>query len=240
MLLRNRPLAICLFAAAVAVSFAAGALAQDGPKASFDCKKAATPVEKAICEGNYTAQLDVAMDELYRGVLGKAEGAKRTAVETAQRQWLAARSTRCGQAKPNGECLARLYKDRIVALSREWRALGGVAQGSAIAGRYAYREKGEAGEMLLAEMPDGSVFVLVETVNVNHRSPHSCTFDGRLKTRNGDVLEYREPETSKTCGFQISVNGNRLAFSELPKDCFELSRHYCGMHGFMLGNYVKR
>jgi len=233
---RNLPLAICLLAAAMA----APAVAQDGPKASFDCKKAATPVEKAICEGNYTAELDVAMDELYRGVFGKAEGPKRTAVESAQRQWLAARNTRCGRAKPDGECLARLYKDRIVVLSREWRALGGVAQGSAIAGRYAYREKGEAGEMLLAEMPDGSVYVQVETVNTNHRSPHSCTFGGRLKTRNADVLEYREPETSKTCGLQISVKGNRLEFSELPKDCFEISRHYCGAHGFMLGNYVKR
>lgn len=234
MLLRNFAVATCLLAAC------AVATAQEGPKASFDCKKAASAVEKAICEGNYTAELDVVLDELYRAVMSKAEAAKRAAIESGQRQWLGVRNTSCGRAKPDTECLARLYKDRIVELSREWRAIGGTVKGTAISGHYAYREKGEAGEMLLAEMPDGSVHVQVETVNTSHRSPHSCTFGGRLKTRTGDVLEYREPETSTSCGLQVSVKGNRAVLSETPKDCFEIARHYCGAHGFMLGNYVKR
>lgn len=235
MLLRNGMFATCLLA--LAAGFAA---AQEGPKASFDCKQARTAVEKTICDGPFTAELDLALHDLYRGVAAKAEGAKRAAIEAAQRRWLTARDTQCGRTKPDVGCLDRLYMDRIVALSREWRALGGVTTGTGISGRYAYREKGEAGEMLLAEMPDGAVFVQVSTVNTNHQSPHSCTFGQRLKTRSGDVLEYREPEASKTCGLQISVKGNRAVFSEIPKDCFEIARHYCGAHGFMLGNYVRR
>ena len=210
------------------------------PAFAFDCAKAATPVEKAICETPFLADLDRIMDELYRGVAAKLEGPKRVALTNGQNQWLMARNTKCGKAKPDTGCLDGMYKDRIVALAREWRAAGGETAGSAISARYTYREKGESGEIVLAEMPDGSVYVQVETVNVNHRSPHSCSFNGKLTTRTGDVLEYREPETSKTCGLKISVKGNRLEFSETPKDCFELSRNYCGMHGFMLGNYTRR
>lgn len=231
-----------LFAAALLFSgtTAVPVLAQDGPKASFDCKKASTSVEKAICDGPFLADLDRIMDEVYRGVSAKLEGPKRAALTNVQNQWLQSRNTKCGRAKPDQDCLSNLYKDRIVALAREWRAAGGAATGSPISGRYTYREKGERGEMLLAEMPDGSVYVQVETVNANHRSPHSCSFNEKVKTRAGDVLEYTEPQTSKTCGLKIAVQGNRLTFSESPKDCFELSRNYCGMHGFMLGNYTRR
>ena len=118
--------------------------------------------------------------------------------------------------------------------------LGGTAQGTSISGRYVYREKGNAGEMLLAEMPDGAVYLQAETVNTNHPSPHTCSFSGRLKTRSADVLHYREPESSKTCGLQVSVAGNRAMLSEMPKECFELAQYYCGAHGYMLGNYVRR
>jgi uncharacterized protein len=202
--------------------------------ASFDCKKASTPIEKAICSSDYTAELDRAMDELYRAAVTKA-GANRGAAEAAQKQWLAARDARC-RAKPDQNCLEGLYKARIVELSRAVRP----ATGSFIAGRYAYRQKGESGELFVAEMADGTTLVMIDTVNVGHRSPHTCTFNERVKERRGDVLSIRDPEVSKTCGMEIAVTGNRAVIRETPKDCFEIARHWCGAHGYMLGNYVRR
>ena len=224
MLARNAILAACLAAAPAA--------AQD---ASFDCKKASTPVEKAICEGNDTADLDRALATLYRAALEKA-GDKRAAAEAAQRRWLAARDTSCGRAKPDTECLARLYKERIVALARAARG----APGTFITGRYAYREKAQAGEMFLAEMPDGTTLVLIDTVNVGHISPHTCSFGDYVKDRQGDVLRFRSEEASKTCALEFAVTGNRAVVRAAPKECFELAQYFCGAHGFMLGNYVKR
>ena len=224
---------------ALALAFciaAAPALAQDGPKASFDCKKASTPVERAICQGNYTAELDGAMDELYRAVLAKSEPAQRAQVEAAQRQWLNQRNTACGRAKPDIECIARLYKQRIVALARANR--GGDAKTPFISGQYAYREKAQAGEMFLAEMPDNIVLVVIETANVGHVSPHTCSFSERLKA--GPVLQFRDPAASKTCALEIAVTGNRAVMREAPKDCFEVAQFYCGAHGYMLGNYLRQ
>jgi len=213
------------------------AAAQEGNKASFDCKKAATPVEKAICDSSITAELDVALEEIYRASLARRP-AERATLETAQRQWLAARNARCARGKPDQNCLEQMYKARIIALVRADRGIG--ATGSFITGRYDYREKAQGGEMFVAEMPDGQVLVMIETVNVGHQSPHTCSFSGRLSDRRGDVLGYREQEASKTCGLEIAVTGSRAVISETPKDCFEAAQYYCGAHGYMLGNYVRR
>ena len=226
MMIRTLIAALCLAAAP--------ALAQDGPKASFDCKKATTPVERAICDGLHTAELDRALDELYKAALAKA-GAQRGAVETQQRQWLAQRNTACGRAKPDATCIENLYKQRIVALARVARGAGG----RFISGRYDYRQKGEGGEMFLAELPDGNTLVLIETVNVGHQSPHTCTFLGRLAPANG-VLRYADANASKTCALEIAVTGNRALMRESPKDCFDLAQYFCGAHGYMLGTYVKK
>jgi len=220
--------------AAAAFLFAAQAAAQEGPKASFDCKKASTPVERAICQGLNMAELDVAMDELYKAALAKA-GGQRAVLEGAQRQWLAQRNTSCGRAKPDVTCLEKLYKQRIVQLARLARG----ATGPFVSGSYDYRQKGEGGEMFLAEMPDGTTLVMIETVNVGHQSPHTCTFSERLKPADG-VLRYSKAEESKTCALEIAVTGNRAVMRESPKDCFELAQFYCGAHGYMLGNYVRR
>lgn len=227
MLFRTLILATCLFAAP--------APAQN---ASFDCKKASTPIEKTICGSDYTAELDRALDELYRAALAKAAAANRGVIEVAQKEWLATRNTRCGRAKPDQNCVEGLYKARIVELVRILR--GPEPQGSFITGRYAYRQKGESGEMFLAEMADGTTLVMIDTVNVGHRSPHTCTYTERVKDRRGDVLSIRDAEVSKKCGLEIAVNGSRAVVRETPKDCFEVARHWCGAHGYMLGNYVKR
>jgi uncharacterized protein len=219
---------------AAACLIAAPAAAQEGPKASFDCKKAATPVEKAICEGLHTAELDVVLDELYKAALAKA-GAERAAVEAQQRQWLAQRNTACGRAKPDVTCIEKLYKQRIVALARVARG----ATGPFVSGSYDYRQKGEGGEMFLAELPDGNTLVLVETVNVGHRSPHTCTFMERLKPASG-VLRYSDANASKTCALEIAVTGNRAVMRESPAKCYEVAQYHCGAHGYMLGTYVKK
>ena len=229
MLFRKIALATCLLAAPAA--------AQD-EKTSFDCAKARQPVERAICGTPELAALDLVMDEIYRAVMKSAEQEIRQNVDRAQKAWLVRRHTACGRAKPDTECISRIYKARIVDLVGTWRAFGN-GKGSPITGRYTYRQKGLAGEMFLAELPGGATFVAVDTANTGN-NPHTCTLSERVKERRGDLIEYRDAGVSKTCAIQIEVKGNAAVMRESPKDCFDLARHWCGVRGHMLGTYVKR
>jgi uncharacterized protein len=82
------------------------------PGASFDCAKAATPVEKLICADDRLSALDSDLSQYYsaaRATLG--EGGQ--CLREDQRQWLRAIRNRCASA----DCLLRVYRERLVELS---------------------------------------------------------------------------------------------------------------------------
>jgi uncharacterized protein YecT (DUF1311 family) len=83
---------------------------------SFDCSKASTPVEKAICRDAELAKLDKELSQLYAKVL-ETQGEK---VKESQRAWLAERDKQC-KGKDNKEIiriLKELYKSRIDELQK--------------------------------------------------------------------------------------------------------------------------
>ena len=83
--------------------------------ASFDCTKAKTPDEIAICVTPALSDLDVQMATLYgvRMQIPMLMGA-RGAAQDEQRSWLASRAT-CGS---NTACLQTAYQSRIAALQQ--------------------------------------------------------------------------------------------------------------------------
>ena len=58
---------------------------------SFDCTRASTVVEQAICNDPQLAALDGQLSEAYTAARGELVGAQRTALRDAQRAWLAQR-----------------------------------------------------------------------------------------------------------------------------------------------------
>ncbi len=99
-----------LFAAAAIALIAAVAPAG---AASFDCGKARTADEKAICADRTLSELDVAMATLYgvRMQIPMLMGA-RGAAQDEQRAWLAERRACGGEVT----CLTASYQRRIVEL----------------------------------------------------------------------------------------------------------------------------
>ena len=97
------------------------ALAGSGHAASFDCKKAATFVEKQVCSNNTLGKLDEALAENYRYMLASdiGDGARKHLRES-QRSWLKERN-RCTTAY----CVEALYKLRVDAVC-ELPVLSGV------------------------------------------------------------------------------------------------------------------
>ncbi|MBT3217972.1 MAG: DUF1311 domain-containing protein [Proteobacteria bacterium] len=86
--------------------------------ASFDCAKAATPVEKLVCDSPELSQLDDDLGANYRGLLDATEKDERHPIRSQQKEWLRFRDARClvppnpqGEAREMSvECLAEQYR----------------------------------------------------------------------------------------------------------------------------------
>lgn len=121
-----------LIAAAITLLFAVPALAQDA-QPSFDCAKAATPVEHAICSNETLSQLDSDLAGTYTKALAHAADAE--ALRNEQRAWSAQRAAACGilpgadDDMPDisdaaNDCLVDIYMTRITALNQAVTAAG--------------------------------------------------------------------------------------------------------------------
>ena len=78
---------------------------------SFDCKKASTKIEKAICDNDRLSKLDYSLSILY-----KKARENNVDVKSDQRKWLG-KSNKC-LGKEIVSCLERLYLQRIKKLYR--------------------------------------------------------------------------------------------------------------------------
>jgi uncharacterized protein len=94
--------------------------------ASFDCAKAATPVEKAICSNPELSRRDEVLAKAYATALGGLSDEARAAVQTGQRAWLDFAGLACTtDARPFSQllsddqqaCLAAVYSARIGTLA---------------------------------------------------------------------------------------------------------------------------
>jgi uncharacterized protein len=66
------------------------------PAAAFDCAKAQSTVEKAICADGKLKAADDAMAAAYAGLRNSLNGPDRKALGAAQSKWVKDRETRCG------------------------------------------------------------------------------------------------------------------------------------------------
>ncbi|WP_333699036.1 lysozyme inhibitor LprI family protein [Rivihabitans pingtungensis] len=77
--------------------------------ASFDCQKASSSVEKAICSNPTLGKLDEALAENYRYMMASniGDGARKDLRQT-QRAWVAKRN-KCA----DGACIEAAYRSRV-------------------------------------------------------------------------------------------------------------------------------
>lgn len=87
-------------------------------KTSYDCTKADSEVEKAICHVEELAKLDVQLGAAYKSLLTKLSAAERTSLRSEQREWLEKRDKECTIYKGWVECLSDYYEKRIDDLKK--------------------------------------------------------------------------------------------------------------------------
>jgi len=103
------------FVIAVAVVTAPYAGLAQGP--SFDCARAGSPTERAICGSPQLSQQDRVISALYSDLHRALGPAARDRLLTEQRAWLAGRNS-CGADKG---CIATMSDDRIRVLEARSR-----------------------------------------------------------------------------------------------------------------------
>ncbi|HEY0104475.1 MAG TPA: lysozyme inhibitor LprI family protein [Rhizomicrobium sp.] len=88
------------------------------PAPSFDCAKAATGIETAVCADAALARLDRQVAEAWQSAMRNAyEPAAQAKLRQEQRDWLARRNAACRGPAP-GACLVKVYRDRLAVLTR--------------------------------------------------------------------------------------------------------------------------
>ena len=101
--------------------------------ASFDCKKAQSKMEKAICENPKISKLDEELAENYQAAKGKLSADAQKVFVNGQRSWVKFLSASCFtdfQAKPASKedaakCLETEYKARVAGLKSTGSVVGG-------------------------------------------------------------------------------------------------------------------
>ena len=101
--------------------------------ASFDCKKAQSKMEKAICENPKISKLDEELAESYQAAKGKLSAESQKVFVNGQRSWVKFLSVSCftdSEAKPAGkedaaQCLETEYKARVAGLKSTGSMVGG-------------------------------------------------------------------------------------------------------------------
>jgi uncharacterized protein len=107
-------------AAALLVAAAAPALAQNGP--SFDCAKASTAIDRAVCKSAALSKADREMAAAYAVLVGKLSGPAKDHLIKDQERWIGNREPACSAGPlETPQCLKTRYANRIAFL----RALDG-------------------------------------------------------------------------------------------------------------------
>jgi len=161
------------------------ALPSVAPAQSFNCAKASSPAEKAICANPGLGKLDVALSAAYASRLKSLSKADQGALKAEQRAWVQVRKACYG----NPDCLRPLMADRIAALRAPMRDAGLKPVGTWCA------RNGQAGLSLLPA--GGGLSLSYISFGANG---HSCSIMGPLRARGASW-------SGKPSGCPVTVTG---------------------------------
>lgn len=207
------------------------ASAQGGP--SFDCRKAKSPVEKAICADDKLGALDRRVASTYAEAMKRLDGKGAEALRQDQRSFQAtlAYGLEWDEGKPPDKRIFRLEE----ALKSRAEFLSGID--AAPAGRWAGTWRNNSGEIDIQTKGQGF------SVAANGAMPVTgnwvCDINGSAKVE-GDSLVFSGDEDGKPDGwtYRVTREGDRLTFSQAGPKGERHGSPTCGHNGSMAGSYL--
>lgn len=225
-------------------AFAAGSIAwlalqpavADDVVPSFDCKKAATRIEKKICNDEFLSFRDGALGGLVRGL--RRSERKVPGLGKFLRAWLHGRNATCGRAGKNelANCLTAQYDAVLAQLAQRMAKVGIGPAGRglpSLTGSYGRKMKGFSGTVTVVEMPDMTAWVEIETVN--GPTYHLCNLWTASARRAGATIAWRDKDEPK-CAITLHFRGRTVT----PKGTLACPRSYCGARGAFLDIVYRR
>lgn len=97
--------------------------------ASFDCSKASTPQDKAVCASHELGAADIRMAAAYKALLVAAPAEMAPEIRDEQRAWIRGKATTCMASSPTVEitaCLSTYYSSRTKQSQQRIVSKGGV------------------------------------------------------------------------------------------------------------------
>jgi len=181
---------------AVCTMFLGLSLVSPSAAATFDCNKASTFVEKAICSDSRLTSMDDQLGRLYKDAL--AASTDSAALKAEQRAWLSSRD----QCK-DSDCVIKAYEHRISTLS----AMLSPAKSGDFTGTYKMEDKGAAGLVLVQQTANGRIkFYLNATYRLNVGE-----VSGEVPL-NGNAASYADKEND--CGLSFKFAPGRLILAQ--------------------------
>jgi uncharacterized protein len=196
--------------------------------ASFDCAKASSPVEQAICGDSNLSEMDRRLGKAYSSVLKILTKTEAAQIKQNQRAWVQQRDLHC-DPDFSTECLLPLYQQRLLALT--FRLSPGYAN------TLAAKVSGEYG------MHD-VMFLQVQALAANRLAIHIsgaeptagrwlCEFAGTGEMDSDGKMSIVVAEDKQTVVFHFQDN-------HVQVDEGTGTSYYCGMGGTLSGQYRKQ
>jgi uncharacterized protein YecT (DUF1311 family) len=186
---------------------------------SFDCAKAASPAEQAICTEPDLAAADAALGDLYRQAMAARRGdpAAAGALRREQRAWRAARDQSCGGAV---ECLKAALASRSAALVPAAEASAADAPAPAPVG-ILYRNR--RGQVELTPLAGGNARFAIATTSPQGACglPDPSDDDTAWRIEGGYVFRSADGD----CTVTLTVTQDRVVVGAAGQ-CTQ----YCGVH----------
>lgn len=203
---------------------------------SFDCTKAATNVEKALClpENHNAAYRDSVLAELYKAM--KEQGGY-DEVLAGQSAWLKARNA-CGGSH---DCLLKSYDDRIIELAKA------AGDETGVTGSYSYEIKYDSEDTNTEPFSDaGDAFVyrdLAGELNgfistVSGPTFHTCDIGIEEAEVIGDAWLFTDSEENKDYEGRLCRVLIRQERQSLRIDSIGCG-NWCGARGYFDNTYSK-
>lgn len=216
-------------------------IASPAAAASFDCAKAQTSFEKAVCSSPELSQLDDTLAQAYQTALGGLSAEPAGEVKTAQRNWLAYAERSCSDdAQPitteytddQTQCLAATYRNRIRDLEAS-RMEGGYRFYPI--DRYLVEQDTEATADDFTKVADKQF----QIVKIDNGSDVAKAFNAAVDTIVGETKDLFEPGTMTIAAGDVTSDSD-VTYKVLGVTSQRISlqaNEYWYGHGAAHGNY---
>lgn len=207
--------------------------------ASFNCDKATTAVEKAICANKELGEHDEFLAKVYKTLRNSLDAKGREVLKREQLAWITWRDKEFLKSGNSIDTLIMLYNDRFLTLDYNY------LHPKEFCGTYYYYHpiamfdpetdslvsvKGED-EVTLKALSWDEIAFSIETISTN---AHSCSLEGVAKRNEWGVYEWENGE-NPPCRVEISLGAESDIFINTPST--ENCKNYCGLHG-NIDNYT--